>query len=67
MSDHVATHYVKSRVIGTASGLYWQDGEILRPIMATDEGKMIDVPVSWKNNHAIDVFKLVEGLSDDKY
>lgn len=63
MTERIATHYVKSRVIGTASGLYYQDGEILRPIIATDEGKLINVPVSWKNNHAIDVFKLVEGLS----
>lgn len=63
MSAQEATHYVKSRVIGTASGLYYQDGEILRPIIATDSGKLINIPASWKNNHAIDVFKLVEGLS----
>lgn len=63
MTERIATHYVKSRVIGTASRLYYQDREILRPIIAIDEGKLINVPVSWKNNHAIDVFKLVEELS----
>lgn len=63
MSAKEATHYLKSRAAGTASGLYYQDGEVLRPIIATTDGRLINVPVRWTNNNALEIFKLVDGAS----
>ncbi|MNR39074.1 hypothetical protein D3C85_1572420 [compost metagenome] len=64
MSAKEATHYLKSRTSGTASGLYYQDGDVLRPIIATTEGRLINIPVCWTNNNALEIFKLVEGVSE---
>lgn len=64
MVDIAATHYVKSHVAGTASGLYYRSGEVLYPILAISDGRLINIPAGWTNNRAIEVFKLVEDNSE---